>query len=173
VRRLGADFDEFVVARSPGLLRTAVLLTGDRHDAEDLVQTALLRVARHWSRALDNPEAYTRRILVNLAYDHSRRRKRRPEQLGPPPDRAATDDHADDHADDRDELLGLLRELPPRQRATVVLRFWEDLSVAETAQLLGCSEGTVKSTTSKALAHLREALQLPVTATSIGADDVH
>jgi RNA polymerase sigma-70 factor (sigma-E family) len=169
VRRLSADFDEFVVGRSPALLRTAVLLTGDRHDAEDLVQTALLRVARHWSRALDNPEAYTRRILVNLAYDHSRRRRRHPERLGPPPEHVGTDTYGDD----RDDLLRLLRELPERQRATVVLRFWEDLSVAETAQLLGCSEGTVKSTTSKALAHLRDALQLPLAATSIGADDVH
>jgi RNA polymerase sigma-70 factor (sigma-E family) len=169
VRRLSADFDEFVVGRSAALLRTAILLTGDRHDAEDLVQTALLRVARHWSRALDNPEAYTRRILVNLAYDHSRRRKRRPERLGPPPDRVA----ADNYGDDREDLLRVLRVLPERQRATVVLRFWEDLSVAETAQLLGCSEGTVKSTTSKALAHLRDALHVPLAATSIGADDDH
>lgn len=168
MRRLGPDFDEFVTGRSPALLRTAVLLLGDRHDAEDLLQTALLRVARHWSRALDNPEAYTRRILVNLAYDRSRRRRRRPESLGQVPDRAVTDEHPDE----RGELLRVLRSLPERQRATVVLRFWEDLSVAETAQLLGCSEGTVKSATSKALAHLRDALQLPTTV-SIGADDVH
>jgi RNA polymerase sigma-70 factor (sigma-E family) len=157
MRRLGADFDEFVIGRSSALLRTAILLTGDRHDAEDLVQTALLRVARHWSRALDNPEAYTRRVLVNLAYDRSRYRKRRPEQLGSPPDRAATDNYGG-LIDDREDLLRLLRQLPDRQRATVVLRYWEDLSVAETAQILGCTEGTVKSATSKALAHLREAL---------------
>jgi RNA polymerase sigma-70 factor (sigma-E family) len=168
VRRLGPDFDEFVVGRSPALLRTAILLTGDRHDAEDLVQTALLRVARHWSRALANPDGYTRQVLVNLAYDDARRRKRRPETLGSPPERAAMDDYGDD----RDDLLRVLRELPERQRATVVLRFWEDLSVAETAQLLGCTEGTVKSTTSNALAHLRDALHLPL-ATSIGADDAH
>jgi len=168
MRRLGADFDEFVVGRSSALLRTAILLTGDRHDAEDLVQTALLRVARHWSRALENPEAYTRRVLVNLAYDRSRHRKRRPERLGPPPDRAATDHYGEE----RDDLLRLLRQLPERQRATVVLRYWEDLSVAETAQLLGCTEGTVKSATSKALAHLREALALPST-DSIGAHDAH
>ena len=168
MRRLGADFDEFVIGRSSALLRTAMLLTGDRHDAEDLVQTALLRVARHWSRALDNPEAYTRRVLVNLAYDRSRYRKRRPERLGPPPDRVAPDHYAED----RDDLLRLLRQLPDRQRATVVLRYWEDLSVAETAQLLGCTEGTVKSATSKALAHLREALDLPLT-DAIGAKDAH
>ena len=157
MRRLGADFDEFVIGRSPALLRTAMLLTGDRHDAEDLVQSALLRVARHWSRARDNPEAYCRRVLVNLAYDRSRYRKRRPEQLGPPPDRAAPD-HRGELSDERDDLLRLLRQLPNRQRATVVLRYWEDLSVAETAQILGCTEGTVKSATSKALAHLRGAL---------------
>ncbi|QCW50334.1 SigE family RNA polymerase sigma factor [Nocardioides dongxiaopingii] len=168
MRRLGADFDEFVIGRSSALLRTATLLTGDSHDAEDLVQTALLRVARHWSRALDNPEAYTRRVLVNLAHDRSRRRKRRPEHLGPPPDRVAPDDYAED----RDDLLRLLRQLPDRQRATVVLRYWEDLSVAETAQLLGCTEGTVKSATSKALTHLREALNLSLT-DSIGAKDAH
>lgn len=168
MRRLGADFDEFVTGRSPALLRTAVLLLGDRHEAEDLLQTALLRVARHWSRALANPEAYTRRVLVNLAYDHSRRRQRKPESLGHVPEHAVIDEHRDD----RDALVRVLRDLPERQRATVVLRFWEDLSVAETADLLGCSEGTVKSTTSKALAHLRQALNLPLTA-SIGADDVH
>jgi RNA polymerase sigma-70 factor (sigma-E family) len=168
VRRLGSDFDEFVVGRSPALLRTAVLLVGDRDDAEDLLQTALLRVARHWSRALDNPDAYTRRILVNLAYDHSRRRRRHPEStLGAVPDRPVSD--AATH-DDRDSLLEALQRLPERQRATVVLRFWEDLSVAETAALLECSEGTVKSTTSKALAKLRHVLAVPL-ATLTGADD--
>jgi RNA polymerase sigma-70 factor (sigma-E family) len=169
VRQPGADFDDFVASRSPSLLRTAVLLTGHRQDAEDLLQAALIRVARHWPRALEHPEAYTRQVLVNLVRDRARQRRRRPEQLGPPPEHATTDPHADD----REELLRLLRELPERQRATVVLRFWEDLSVAETARLLGCTEGTVKSSTSKALAHLRTALHLSPSATSIGADDVH
>jgi RNA polymerase sigma-70 factor (sigma-E family) len=168
VRRLGVDFDEFVVGRSPALLRTAVLLLGNRDDAEDLLQTALLRVARHWSRALDNPDAYARRILVNLAYDQSRRRRRHPERLGAVPERTISDPQHEE----RDGLLGALRLLPERQRATVVLRFWEDLSVAETAALLECSEGTVKSTTSKALARLRHALDVPLAA-STGADDDH
>jgi RNA polymerase sigma-70 factor (sigma-E family) len=169
MRRLGSDFDEFVVGRSPALLRTAVLLVGDRHEAEDLLQTALLRLARHWSRAADNPNAYVRRVLVNLAYDHSRRRRRRPERLGFVPEVP----HEGADPDDRDDLIRALRELPERQRATVVLRFWEDLSVAETAALLDCTEGTVKSTTSKALAHLRDHLDVPSLATAIGADDVH
>jgi RNA polymerase sigma-70 factor (sigma-E family) len=165
MKRLGRDFDEFVVGRSAALLRTAVLLTGDRYDAEDLVQTALLRTARHWPRALENPDAYVRRVLVNLAYDRSRQRRRHPEVPGDVPDRAVDAGQGED----RDELLRMLAELPARQRATVVLRFWEDLSVAETATLLGCSEGTVKSTTSKALANLREVLD-PHLTTAIGAD---
>jgi RNA polymerase sigma-70 factor (sigma-E family) len=172
MHRPGRDFDEFVVGRSQALLRTAVLLLGDRHDAEDLLQTALLRVARHWSRARESPDAYTRRVLINLAYDHSRYRRRHPESPGPLPDRPQAPPTDGEH-DERDDLLRVLRELPERQRATVVLRFWEDLSVADTAALLGCSEGTVKSTTSKALARLRRVLDVPALATSIGADDVH
>jgi RNA polymerase sigma-70 factor (sigma-E family) len=169
VSRLGSDFDEFVVGRSPALLRTAVLLLGDRNDAEDLLQTALLRVARHWSRALENPDAYTRRVLVNLAHDHARRRRRHPESLNGVPDGPSPQIASEG----RDELLSALRALPERQRATIVLRFWEDLSVAETAALLGCSEGTVKSATSKALARLRDVLDVPAVTTSIGADDEH
>ncbi|MBV9486146.1 MAG: SigE family RNA polymerase sigma factor [Frankiaceae bacterium] len=169
MRRLDADFDDFVLGRSPALLRTAALLVGDRHEAEDLLQTALLRLARHWSRAVENPDAYVRRVMVNLACDHSRRRRRRPVQLGSVPDVPVGDASNDDH----DDLVQALRDLPERQRATVVLRFWEDLSVAETAAILGCTEGTVKSTTSKALAHLRAAIQIPQLATAIGADDVH
>jgi RNA polymerase sigma-70 factor (sigma-E family) len=168
MRRLGPDFDEYVVGRSPALLRTAVLLVG-RDDAEDLVQTTLIRLARHWPRALDNPDAYARRVLVNLASDHSRRRRRHPERLGAVPE-TATDAAPVPPAD---ELLAALRSLPQRQRATVVLRFWDDLSVAETARLLGCSEGTVKSTTSKALTRLRSVLDLPLLATTTGADDGH
>lgn len=170
MNRLGTDFDEFVIGRSPGLLRTAVLLLGDPADAEDVLQTALIRLARHWHRALDNPDAYVRRALVNLARDHARRKRRKPEALGAVPDVAAA---AAAPAEDRDDLLRVLRELPERQRATVVLRFWEDLSVTETAHVLGCSEGTVKSTTSKALAHLRDVLDIPHATAAIGADDVH
>jgi RNA polymerase sigma-70 factor (sigma-E family) len=169
VSRLGAEFDDFVIGRSPALLRTAVLLLGDRNDAEDLLQTALLRVARHWSRARENPDAYTRRVLVNLAHDHARRRRRHPESLNGVPDAPGRDVTSEG----REDLLPALRALPERQRATVVLRFWEDLSVAETAALLGCSEGTVKSTTSKALARLRGVLDVPTVTTSIGADDEH
>jgi RNA polymerase sigma-70 factor (sigma-E family) len=166
VRGLDADFEAFVVGRSPALLRTAVLLTGDRYDAEDLLQTALLRVARHWSRALDHPDAYTRRVLVNLAVDRTRRRRRHPERLGDVPEQPGLTVRI--AVEDRDELLDALRALPARQRATVVLRFWEDLSVAETAGLLGCTEGTVKSATSKALARLRTVL----TSLDEGADHV-
>lgn len=173
VTRLGSDFDEFVVARSPALLRTATLLLGDRTDAEDLLQTALLRVARHWSKAIENPDAYTRRVLVNLAHDHARRRRRHPESPAPEPDLMAVQPATESAFEDRTELLCALRELPDRQRATVVLRFWEDLSVADTASLLGCSEGTVKSTTSKALAHLRHVLDLPTVPTAIGAGHDH
>ncbi len=174
VGRLGTDFDEFVTARSGALLRTAVLLLGDRDEAEDLLQTAFLRVARHWSRALDNPDAYTRRVLVNLAHDHARRRRRHPESPAPELERLSTaQPAAESTIETRGELLSALRALPERQRATVVLRFWEDLSVAETASLLGCSEGTVKSTTSKALARLRHVLDLPQVPTAIGASNDH
>lgn len=154
--KLDAAFDEFVVQRSPALLRTAVLLAnGDRHAAEDLLQTALLRLARHWGKTAGNPEPYVRRILVNLAVDTSRNRRRRlPEARWPEGLEPAVVDALPD-----DSVLEVLRELPPQQRATLVLRFWDDCSVAETAALLGCSEGTVKSNTSRALARLREALE--------------
>jgi RNA polymerase sigma-70 factor (sigma-E family) len=152
--KLDAAFDEFVVQRSPALLRTAVLLcNGDRHAAEDLLQTALLRLARHWGRTSD-PEAYVRRILVNLAVDGTRNRRRRlPETRWPEGLEPAVHDAA------ADPLPEVVASLPPQQRATLVLRFWDDCSVAETARLLGCSEGTVKSNTSRALARLREALE--------------
>jgi RNA polymerase sigma-70 factor (sigma-E family) len=151
-----AAFDDFVLHRSAALLRTAVLLcNGDRHAGEDLLQTALMRLCRQWRKAADNPEPYVRRILVNLAIDGTRNRRRRVAETPWP---AGLDPAADDMAAD-DSVLAVLRELPPQQRATLVLRYWDDCSVADTAALLGCSEGTVKSNTSRALARLREALE--------------
>lgn len=151
-----ADFSAFVLARSNGLLRTAHLLTGDRGHAEDLLQQALERLARQWRRIDGEPDAYVRRTLVNLATDRWRRRSRRPPETGP--DRLAALSAADAHGrtEDRLDLVAALRTLPARQRAVLVLRYFDDLSEAETAHLLGCSVGTVKSTTSRALARLRE-----------------
>jgi RNA polymerase sigma-70 factor (sigma-E family) len=158
MRGLDGAFDAFVTDASPRLLRLAYRLTGDRGLAEDLLQNALWRVARRWSRAADDPYAYAHRTLVNLAVDGHRRRLRRPREVAvaAPPERGGRPET--DAVDDRDALLAALRGLPPRQRAVVVLRFWEDLSVERTADLLGCSAGNVKSTTSRALAALRAVL---------------
>ncbi|NHC45549.1 SigE family RNA polymerase sigma factor [Motilibacter aurantiacus] len=150
------DFEAFVAARGPALLRLARLLVSDAHEAEDVLQTALLRLTGHWGRRVQDPEAYTRRVLVNLAKDRGRRRLPwpfAPESL--PPGRVP--DHADAAAT-RDELTAALATLPPRQRVCVVLRHVEGLSEAETAGLLGCSVGTVKSQTSRGLARLRDIL---------------
>jgi RNA polymerase sigma-70 factor (sigma-E family) len=158
-RDLSPDFERFVLDRSTALLRTAVLLVGDRHHAEDLVQTTLLRLARHWRSVGEHPEAYARRILVNLTRDHWRRRGRRgtdrelDEQIPQP----ATRDLADAVVD-RDVLRRALAELPRRQREVMVLRFFADLSVADTAAALGVSEGTVKTQTSRAVTRLRQTL---------------
>lgn len=165
------DFREFVAARSPALLRTAYLLVGERALAEDLVQSALAKAYRHWPRvtAAGSPDAYVRKIMVNERRLWWRRNPGR-EVLGVVPDRGGPDESAG--WAERDAIWQAVLRLPPRTRAVLVLRYWEDLSVAETAQLLGCTEGTVKSATSKALAHLREALTLPLT-DSIGAKDAH
>jgi RNA polymerase sigma-70 factor (sigma-E family) len=150
-----AAFDEFLAARSTALLRTAILVCGaSRHDAEDLVQGALEKVYRHWPRIRgDNPESYARRVVVNAAISAARRRKVIQEiTFARPPDFAAPGGDPDL----RDTLLAELRRLPARQRAVVVLRYWEDLSEAETAALLGCSIGTVKSQAARGLARIRE-----------------
>jgi RNA polymerase sigma-70 factor (sigma-E family) len=161
----GADEAEFeaYVARDGGrLLGFAVLLAGDRQDAEDLVQLALLRSAGRWSAARQHPEGYTRTGLVNLARDRGRVRRRRHLEtlagdLAPLSPAAAGDAAA--AVLDRQLLLRACRVLPMQQRAVLVLRFWEDRSVQETAAVLGCTEGTVKSHTHRALARLRLALQ--------------
>ncbi|MCX3061518.1 SigE family RNA polymerase sigma factor [Streptomyces beihaiensis] len=151
-----AEFQEFVRARWSHLVRTAYLLTGDVHHAEDLTQTALAKAYRSWRRVSrsDSPEAYVRRILVNCNSDRFRKR-RVAEALTAAPPEVAGHDEAVSRADERDVLLAALTGLPPRQRAVVVMRYWEDLSEAEVAEMLGCSTGTVKSQASKALAKLR------------------
>ncbi|MBN6057141.1 SigE family RNA polymerase sigma factor [Nonomuraea sp. RK-328] len=146
-------FREFVLARQQALMRSAYLLTGDAHLAEDLMQSVLLKVAGHWPRLVRSgtPEAYTRKAMINQYI--SWRRRRRPEvSTTDPPERG----HAHDDATvDRIVLRQALARLTPRQRAVIVLRFYEDLSERETAELLGCSLGTVKSQTHHALGRLR------------------
>ena len=152
--RRSRDFGEFVVARSPHLLRAAYLLAGDRAGAEDLVQNALLRTYLAWDKvtAADDPLAYTQRILYTTS-SRMRRRRRVNEDLGTPPDSLATTPSYS--VEERDELSRALVALPQRQRAVIVLRYYEDLSVERVAEILGCSVGTVKSQTSKALSKLR------------------
>jgi RNA polymerase sigma-70 factor (sigma-E family) len=150
-------FEDFVVARGSALLRTAVLLcAGSRHDAEDAVQTALEKAYRHWGRVEGDPEPYVRRILVNVIISRARRWKvLREVHMAHPPEPLASS--AEDGVVLRDLLIRELHRLPPRQRAVLVLRYWEDLSELQIATLLGCSAGTVKSQASKALARLRNA----------------
>ena len=153
------DFDRFVAANADGLVRTAFLMVGDLHEAEDLVQETLFKVAKRWPRVsgMENPVAYTRRILVNLALHGSRKRSRNRAELKatPPADTAVHAAHLDIH----DELFDALAALPPRQRAALVLRYLLDLPEAEVASALGCSLGTVKSSTSRGLKRLEEALR--------------
>jgi RNA polymerase sigma-70 factor (sigma-E family) len=156
-----AGFREFVVQRGHALSRVAFLLTGDHQLAEDLVQIALARAAARWPRlvATGDPEPYVRRIMVNERTTWWRRR--RYESVGRSDCVSLTaGDHptgADDteQVDRRLALVQALNRLSARQRAVVVLRYYVDLSVDETAQALGCSTGTVKSTTSDALSRLR------------------
>lgn len=145
------SFEAFVAARSSGLLRTAYLLTHDQHLAEDLLQTALAKAWSSWGRVEDRPEAYVRRILINT-YSTWWRRK----WNGEVPTEVLPETTSSEPAPESTlELRAALARLPRRQRAVIVLRFFEDLTEAETARLLQCSVGTVKSQTSKALAKLR------------------
>ena len=151
------EYTEFVAARLGRLHRLAYLLTGDSHRADDVVAQALMDVYLKWRkvRASDNPDGYVRTMVVR-AFLHERRRawtarvvltNETPERAAPPTE-----------VEDASVLRAALDRLPPRQRAVLVLRFIEDLSVGEVAQLLGCSAGTVKSQTSHGLATLRRLL---------------
>ena len=148
-------FREFVEVRYTDLLRTAYLLTGSREAAEDLVQSALLSTMRHW-RTVTDPMAYVRRSIVNQRTSVWRRTGSREVLTDVLPERA-TPDGAAGRAE-RDELLAALGRLPVRMRAVLVLRYWEDLTEEDTAQLLGCSVGTVKSQASRGLSRMREVL---------------
>ena len=150
------SFREYVVGRSPALLRTAYLMTGNRSDAEDLLQTALAKTYLSWDRIRDREsvDAYVRRIMINTRTSWWRKRKvdeYASETLPEHPGRDATAD-----ADLHDALWKALAALPRKQRAMVVLRYYEDLSEAETAAIVGVTVGTVKSTVSRALAKLRD-----------------
>ncbi len=144
------DFEEFVVARSAALLRTAYLLTGHRQDAEDLVQTALLKAVPRWDRIQEH-EPYVRRILANESVSRWRRRRWREtstESLPELPDEGP-------ELEGRLVLRRALGQLAPRQRAVIVLRYFDDLTESQTAEVLGISVGTVKSQSRDAIARLR------------------
>lgn len=161
------SFDAFVRTHAGGLLRTACLITWDDAEAEDLVQECLLRISVRWRRVqrMDMPLAYARRILVNLALaGRDRRSRRRAELVGPDFD-PANDERVDVNAEallralgERSELIDALGGLTTQQRTVLVLRYFEDLSEARVADLLGCSTGTVKSSASRGIARLRELL---------------
>lgn len=148
-----ADFDDFVAARSAALLRTAYLLTRDHQLAEDLLQTSLAKAWFAWGRTSGNPEAYVRKIVVNTYNSWWRRRWNGEQATEELPDAGVAD--GTDAVDTGHDLWAALGRLPRRQRAVVVLRYFDDLSEAQTAEALGCSVGTVKSQASKALAKLR------------------
>lgn len=159
---VAASFDELVQSDGPRLLRVAYMLAGDRHAAEDLVQATLASAYRHWDRvaAADSPPAYLRTMVVNEFLSWRRRRS-----SGEVPvdriDDATTDGPADHHADhhaERDAAWRLLARLPRRQRAVLVLRYYEDLSDDEIARVLDCGVSTVRSNAARALASLRTAV---------------
>ncbi len=154
-------FEEFATAAWTGLLRYGHLLTGDRASAEDLVQTALLRTALRWKHIRsDNPVAYVKTAMARQQINLATRLLRRERTVEVVPDRVSGVD-ATGAIDERTAMWQALARLPPRQRAVLVLRYYEQLSEKEIADVLGCSLGTVKSTASKALARLRQHYDVP------------
>ncbi|MFI7608987.1 SigE family RNA polymerase sigma factor [Micromonospora sp. NPDC049366] len=147
-------FHDFVVHRTPALSRTAYLLTGDHQLAEDLLQAALARTYRHWRRIRGgDPEAYVRRVMYHQQVSWWRRRRVAERLEAEPTDRATADDS--DSTALRMALTAALQQLTPRQRAVIVLRYYEDLTEARVAEVLGCSVGTVKRHGHDALRRLR------------------
>lgn len=171
VRGSDADFADFVERWSPALLRVAYLLTGDRWSAEDLLQTALLKTSRRWTGIADHQAAYpyVRRVLVTTQASWLRRRR---------VTEVLIDQLPDDHTAPGDpgavpgRALAALEVLPPRMRAVIVLRYYEDLSEADTAAALGCSIGSVTSQASRGLARLRVELTTPATGGTLQREEV-
>ncbi len=154
----GPLLEQLLAERGSSLMAAAIALAGSRQDGEDLLQAALERVLRKPRRIEGDVEGYLRRVLYNLAADGWRRRGTWRQKLLPVLRADAPDSQPDPtgEVDQRDALVRLLGQLPPRQRAVIVLRYWEQRSETETATLLGCSEGTVKSAAARGLQHLRE-----------------
>jgi RNA polymerase sigma-70 factor (sigma-E family) len=160
-------FEAFAARSGTRLMRAAYLLCGDPHTAEDLLQVTMMRTARRWGAARSAPEAYARAVLINAARDQGRRVRRRVDEVtqAGPESGDAYQGPGTDHTEliaDRDTILAALAELPQRQREVIVLRFYADLSVSETAAAIGASPGTVMSYTSRALTRLRELLAGPI-----------
>jgi RNA polymerase sigma-70 factor (sigma-E family) len=153
------EFDGFMRGRWPSMVRLAYGLTGDAGHAEDLAQSAFARAYASWGRVrrAGDPDAYVRRIVINTHRDRFRRHRVTEELRA---DLTDAPGGASPGPEDRSELLDALGRLGPRQRAVVILRYWLDLSEAETAAALGCSVGTVKSQASRALAALRKTASL-------------
>lgn len=156
-------FADFVRERSPELLRSAWLLTGDWHAAHDLVQVALEKSWPRWGRRIDHPDAYVRRVMLTTYLSWRKRRWTAEIPTAELPEAEATAERTDL----RLTLLDVLTELTPRQRAVVVLRYFDDLSEAETAAVLGCSIGSVKAHASRGLQQLRAT---PGLAASLGVE---
>jgi len=151
------DFTEFVTQRTGALFRMAYALTGNQHAAEDLLQNALAKAALRWRGIRGEAEPYVRRIMYHDAVSHWRwRRRHRETSTAAPPDRRLEDRSGD--VDLRLALRDALLRLPPRQRAVLVLRYLDDLSEQQVADMLGCSTGTVGSQASRALANLRRSV---------------
>lgn len=154
------DFAEYFAARRDAVRRSAYLLCGDWHRADDLAQIAFVALHRRWRKIRDRGalDAYVRRTLVRAVIDESRRPWRRERFVEELPETPNTGGEIGDSVATRSALLDGLRAVPPRQRAVLVLRFLEGLDVAATAETLKCSQGTVKSQTARGLTALREAL---------------
>ncbi|HEX3789225.1 MAG TPA: SigE family RNA polymerase sigma factor [Pseudonocardiaceae bacterium] len=162
-QRAEREFAEYFAARREAVRRSAFLLCGDWHRADDLAQTAFVALHRHWRKVRDRGalDAYVRRTLVRAVIDESRRpwrRERFTDEVPEVADTAGGAPELDDTVVTRATLVAALRKVPPRQRAVLVLRFLEGMDVAGAAEVLGCTEGTVKSQTARGLAALRTEL---------------
>jgi RNA polymerase sigma-70 factor (sigma-E family) len=158
--KLDGEFREFMHARWPFMVRLAYGLTGDQGHAEDVAQAAFARAYASWPRVsrAGDPDAYVRQIVVNENRNRFRKRRVTERLTDAPPEVAAADVMR--HCDERSVLIAALQRLGPRQRAVIVLRYWMDLTEHETAAVLNCSTGTVKSQASRALAALRKDTEL-------------